>query len=85
MELDPHAKKIIRTKVKGSFAEFHNGNLVAEILTGGRDMMVTGIGRLEIGDVTNGQATYILEQTDGTIVEVPPTYQLISFWLQEGE
>lgn len=82
-ELDQQAKKVIRLKAKGSFAEFRNGNLVAEILTGGREMMVSGIGRIEIGDVVNGLASYILEQTDGTIVEVPPNYNLISFWLQE--
>ena len=85
MELDAHTKQVIKNKIKGSFAEFQYGNLVAEILTYGKELVITGIGRMDVSDTVNGMASYVFEQTDGTLIEVPPNYSMITFYLEETE
>lgn len=83
INLDTHAINVLKNKQKGTFAEFKNGNLIVGIMVAGNEMEIRGVRRIDVCDCVNGKASYLLEQTDGTVVDLPPTYDLVTFQIYD--
>jgi len=85
LRLDQFVINVIKNKKAGSFAEFKEGNLSIGVMFSGNEFEINGVWRIDVACEANGKAGYVFEQTDGTVVEIPPTYDMITFKLQEVE
>ena len=83
IRLDQFVINVLKSKKAGTFAEFKEGNLHVGVMVAGSDFDIHGVWRLDITSEVNGKAGYLFEQTDGTVVEIPPTYDMITFQLQD--
>ena len=85
IRLDQFVINVLKNKKTGTFAEFKDGNLTVGVMVSGNELEIHGVWRLDIITEVNGKAAYLFEQTDGTVVEIPPTYDMITFKLQDME
>jgi hypothetical protein len=82
LRLDQFVINILKNKKAGTFAEFKEGNLTIGVMTAGNELEIHGVWRLDVVCEVNGKTGFLFEQTDGTVVEIPPTYDMITFQLQ---